>query len=218
LQVLSKPTDQQRTVRLFDSAAVSSIGHEKPIDQLRLHPNVSFWGTINYDETTERLSPRLLDRTGMIFLSVRDVVPPGTLADRPVGKGVKAGELVDRFVRGSDACPEDSWAIIEPLLALLKKPSEEWGSGIDLSPRVLEGIRRYLANAKGLLPSERAVDFVFQQRVLPVLRGRGPKFVARIRALLEKLSERGLERSTNHVQGAMLLAEVNFGDIDFLAY
>ena len=32
-----------------------------------LNPNVSFWGTINYDETTERLSPRLLDRTGMIF-------------------------------------------------------------------------------------------------------------------------------------------------------
>ena len=57
-----------------------------------------------------------------------------------------------------------------------------------------------------------------EQRVLPVLRGRGPKFTTRVRALGEKLTEKGLERSARHVQDALALAEVNFGDVDFLAY
>lgn len=218
LQVLTRPASQERMVRLYDAGSQPSNG-EKPIDQLRLYPNVSFWGTINYDETTERLSPRLLDRTGMIFLSVRDVVPPAaTSTDSVIGKGVLAGQFVDRFVRGPELCPEGHWELIEPLLSLLKKQSEEWGPGIDLSPRVLEAVRRYLANSKGLLPPERAIDFVFEQRVLPVLRGRGPKFTARVKALAEKLTEKGLERSTRHVQDALSLAEVNFGDVDFLAY
>jgi energy-coupling factor transporter ATP-binding protein EcfA2 len=218
LQVLTRPPDQPRSIRLFD-AAVHANGNDKPIDQLRLHPNVSFWGTINYDETTERLSPRLLDRTGMIFLSVRDVVPSSTTSQEPVvGKGLQAGQFIDRFVRSREQCPEGHWEVIEPLLATLKKQSEEWGAGIDLSPRVLDGIKRYLANSKDLLPVERAVDFVFQQRVLPVLRGRGPKFTSRVRALNDKLIEKGLERSARHVQDALALAEVNFGDVDFLAY
>ncbi|MCE9530219.1 MAG: hypothetical protein K8T89_03650 [Planctomycetes bacterium] len=155
----------------------------------------------------------------MIFLSARDVVPSNaTTAESIVGKGILAGQFIDRFVRGPEHCPEGHWGIIEPLLALLKKQTEEWGAGIDLSPRVLEAIRRYLANSKDLLPPERAVDFVFQQRVLPVIRGRGPKFTARVKALGEQLVERGLERSNRHVQDALSLAEVNFGDVDLLAY
>jgi hypothetical protein len=83
---------------------------------------------------------------------------------------------------------------------------------------VLDAIKRYLANSKGLLPPERAADFAFEQRVLPVLRGRGPKFAARARAMAEKLTERGLDRSAAHVQESLALAELNFGDVDFLAY
>ncbi len=218
LQVLTRPVEQGRTIRLYDSATQAG-SEQKPIDQLRLNPNVSFWGTINYDETTERLSPRLLDRTGMIFLSMRDVVPASLSGTELVtGKGVLAGQFIDHFVRSADKCPEGHWEIIEPLLATLKKQTEEWGAGVDLSPRVLDAIKRYLANSKDLMPVECAVDFVFQQRVLPVLRGRGPKFTARIRALSEKLTEKGLERSARHVQDALSLAEGNFGDVDFLAY
>ncbi len=218
LQVLTRPVEQGRTIRLYDSSSQAGV-NDKPIDQLRLHPNVSFWGTINYDETTERLSPRLLDRTGMIFLSMRDVLSSTTAMNEPViSKGILAGQLIDRFVRKPDECPESHWELIEPLLSLLKKSGDDWGPGIDLSPRVLDAVKRYLANSKGLLPPERAVDFVLQQRVLPILRGRGPKFTARIRALGERLIEAGMERSGRHVQDALALAEINFGDVDFLAY
>jgi hypothetical protein len=215
LQLLTRPAEQ-RVLRLFDPASAGAAA----VHEIRLYPNVSFWGTINYDETTERLSPRLLDRTGMVFLTARDVLPSFAGAEAAVARpfGVPAAQVVGTFARGADECPEELWDLLEPLLDLLREQSAAWGAGTDLSPRVIDGIKRYLANSRGLLAAPRAVDFVFQQRVLPTLRGRGPQFVARVKALLEKLTEAGLERSARHAADALELAERNFGDLDFLAY
>jgi hypothetical protein len=218
LQLLTRP-QEQRLLRLFDPAALPATAGT-PAHQIRLYPNVSFWGSINYDETTERLSPRLLDRTGMIFLTARDVLPSfaGTANLPRARKGVDGRHLLKTCVRGADQCPEQHWEQIEPLLDLLRRQTEPWGAGVELSPRVVDGVRRYLANSVGVLLPARAVDFVFQQRILPVLRGRGPRYATRIGALAEKLGEMGLERSARHVREALALAEVQFGDIDFLAY
>ena len=218
LQIVTRPGE--RLLRLFDPASLPPTTADR-VHQIRLYPNVSFWGTINYDETTERLSPRLLDRTGMIFLTARDILPSLTAAEagsRLARRGVKAGQLVQTFARQADQCPEEHWELIEPFLDLLKKQTEEWGPGIDLSPRVIDGIKRYLANSPSLLGTTRAVDFVLQQRVLPVLRGRGPQFSARVKALVEKLTEKGLDRSARHVRDALAQADLNLGDIDFLGY
>ena len=54
-------------------------------------------------------------------------------------------------------------------------------------------VKRYLAKSLGVLSPVRAVDFVFQQRVLPVLRGRGPKFAARMQMLRDRLAKDGLD-------------------------
>ncbi len=218
LQIATRPPELEHRLRLFDPAGMPPTAAAQP-HQVKLNPNVSFWGTINYDETTERLSPRLLDRTGMIFLTARDVLPAATPTARPlVTKGVKAGQVFQQFVRRPNECPAEHWELLVPLLDFLKQPSDEYGPGIDLSPRVREAVKRYLANAGQLLTPARAVDFVFQQRVLPVLRGRGIAFAARVKALVEKLTAGGFERSARHVREALALAELNFGDIDFLAY
>jgi hypothetical protein len=105
-----------------------------------------------------------------------------------------------------------------PLLDLLKQQTEDWGAGIDVSPRVIDAVKRYLSNSRSLMAPNRAADFAFQQRVLPVIRGRGPQFTARIRALQQKLQDNGFDRSARHVRDTLTLAEANFGDIDFLAY
>lgn len=221
-QLLQVATRDQgtRLLRLFDPTAVYA-GHADYPDHLVLHPNVVFWGTINYDETTERLSPRVLDRTGMIFLSAQDVLrsaTEATAAVRVTATGVQAKDLCQKFCKSDQACPEERWELLQPLLELLRQQKENWGPSIDLSPRVIKGIQRYLANSPGVLDVQRAVDFVFQQRVLPLLRGRGPAFAERIRSLLEKLNASGLARSAGHVAEALAMAEQNFGDIDFLAY
>jgi energy-coupling factor transporter ATP-binding protein EcfA2 len=215
LQLVTRPADQPRVLRLYDPAmqAAGSGG----VDHVRIHPNVSFWGTINYDETTERLSPRLLDRTGMIVLHPSDVVPSAEAAGG-LTKAVPASQLVGEFVRQPADCPDDSWELVRPLIDLLGESREGWGPSIHLSPRVLDGVRRYLANADQLLSPRVAADFAFQQRVLPVVRGRGAGFSARVRSLAERLTTAGLERSTRHVRDALALADAHYGDVDMLAY
>jgi energy-coupling factor transporter ATP-binding protein EcfA2 len=211
------PEAEPRVLRLYDPAGHDGGG----VHQIVLHPNVVFWGTINYDETTERLSPRLLDRTGMVFLTARDVSRSLTVAEarsQVARKGARARQLVQQLVKTAEQCPEELWERMDPLLEVLRRQTDALGSGMDLSPRVIENIKRYLANTQGVLAPVRAVDFVFQQRVLPVLRGRGPKFAARMQVLRDRLAKDGLDRSARHVSDAIALADVNFGDIDFFAY
>lgn len=211
---------EPRILRLYDPAGhPSSDAHA--IHQIILYPNVSFWGTINYDETTERLSPRLLDRTGMIFLTARDTARSLTVAEARTQipkKGIRAHQLMHDLTRSAEQCPDELWDRMEPLLEILRRQTDSLGPGMDLSPRVIDGIRRFLANSTNVLSHVKAVDFVFQQRVLPVLRGRGPKFSARMQQLRDRLAKDGYERSARHVSDAIALADVNFGDIDFFAY
>jgi energy-coupling factor transporter ATP-binding protein EcfA2 len=211
---------EPRILRLYDPAGHAGGTPTGP-HQILLYPNVVFWGTINYDETTERLSPRLLDRTGMIFLTARDVSRSLTVAEARVQvarKGVKARQLMQGLTRSPDECPDELWDRIDPGLEVLRRQTDALGSGMDLSPRVIDGVKRYLANSQGVLAPVKAVDFVFEQRVLPVLRGRGAKFNARMQILRDRLAKDGLDRSARHVSDAIALADVNFGDIDFFAY
>ncbi|HEX4622268.1 MAG TPA: hypothetical protein VH208_11935, partial [Myxococcaceae bacterium] len=176
---------------------------------------------INYDETTERLSPRVLDRTGMIFLSAQDVLASAgafAASSAVAPRGASAGEVFGRLRRAENECPDDRWELIRPLLELLRQRDESWGPGVELSPRVFKNVQLYLANSAGVLEPASAADYAFQQRILPVLRGRGPGFAARLKALQEKLHDVGLPRSARHVGEALVRAEQAFGDIDFLAY
>jgi hypothetical protein len=157
----------------------------------------------------------------MVFLTARDVSRSLTVAEartQLVRKGVKARQLTVDLTRSADECPDEMWDKVDPLLEVLRRQTDALGSGTDLSPRVIDGIKRYLANAQGILTPVKAVDFVFQQRVLPILRGRGAKFNARMQLLRDRLAKDGFDRSTRHVSDAIALADVNFGDIDFFAY
>ena len=206
--------DPVREIALYDPATTGGDGFPASI---ALTPNLRFWGTINYDETTERLSPRVLDRTGIIFLQETDVKKA---IDRPTAPmpGVSAADLFGKFVKDADDCPTESWELVSPAVDWLRSTEAEYGPRIELSPRVQGGIRRYLANAAAVFEPRLAADFAVQQRVLPVLRGRGPGFLARIRRLQEMLFEKGLARSAQHVERALAQAEQQFGEIDFLAY
>ena len=206
--------DPVREIALYDPATTGGDGFPASI---ALTPNLRFWGTINYDETTERLSPRVLDRTGILFLQETDVKKA---IDRPTAPmpGVSAADLFGKFAKDADDCPAESWELVSPAIDWLRSTEAEYGPRIELSPRVQGGIRRYLANAAAVFEPRLAADFAVQQRILPVLRGRGPGFLARIRRLQESLFEKGLSRSAQHVERTLAQAEQQFGEIDFLAY
>ena len=218
MQVLPRDDVSERRLRLYDPLR---DGEDHGIAEVRIYPNVRFWGTINYDETTERISPRMLDRTGMIVLTPRDVVSSEAELEDPgpaTTPGISGEQLFGGFSRTAEQCGEEHWGMLEPVLGLVRKHSEEWGTGIPISPRCLRMMRLYLANSVGLLEPNSAVDFVIQQRLLPSLRGSGDGFRSRMRKLAELLTAGNFERSARHVQEALALAETGFGDIDFFIY
>jgi hypothetical protein len=204
-----------REVDLYDPSGI--VGPRLFPGKVTLQPNLRFWGTINYDETTERLSPRTLDRTGMIFLGDADIRPLSG-EDGQSCRGGSAKDLFEKFLRKPTECPEDRWSTVSEVADILRSSDAGLGPRIELSPRVQKGIRRYLANSVGVLDPHVAADFVVQQRILPVIRGRGDGFLARVRRLAELLVKQSLDRSARHVEDVLRRSELQFGDVDFLSY
>lgn len=208
------PSDEQgRELALYENGKSPDAFPER----VAIEPNLRFWGTINYDETTERLSPRTLDRTGMIFLGPADVRP--STDEEPVRMpGVAASDLFDKFQRKPEDCPEDRWEIVSRILDFLHTPDVALGPRIEISPRVRKALKRYLANSTEVLTPKTAADFAVQQRILPVIRGRGDEFLARMRRLGHLLAEASLTRSASHVEEALRRAEQQFGELDLFSY
>ena len=73
-------------------------------------------------------------------------------------------------------------------------------------------------NSASVLEARTAADFVVQQRILPVVRGRGEHFFARTTRLGQLLSDANLPRSASAVQEALRRSEQQFGELDFLGY
>lgn len=207
--------DPVREITLYDPNGAAG-GHAFP-SKLTLTPNLRFWGTINYDETTERLSPRTLDRTGMIFLGAADVKATVD-EDLPPMSGVAASDLFEKYFRTGDQCPDDRWDLLEDVIDCLRNADAALGPRIELSPRVRAAVKRYLANSVDVLTTQAAVDFVVQQRILPVIRGRGEEFAARMNRLCQLLADANLPRSAAHVEEALRRSKQQFGELDFLTY
>lgn len=208
------PDDPVREIQLYDGTVAAEDGFPS---RVTLSPNLRFWGTINYDETTERLSPRTLDRTGMIFLGDADIMP--TIEEEPPPTpGVAAGDLFGKFFRAGEECPDGHWELVSQVTEFLRSAEPKFGPRLELSPRVQRAIKRYLANSTDVLAPRTAVDFVVQQRILPVVRGQGETFMARINHLHQLLSDANLPRSAAHVEEVLRRSEQHFGDLDFLSY
>jgi len=214
-----------RKIKLFGEEGGHTDNQRRVKNTLTINSNVRFWGTINNDETTEQLSPRLLDRSGMIFIKSNIDDRPVYENDKKPGKPdssecIRADRLVGWMKLQGDEFFEDV-----KLPPGIEKALKGLKGKVDNEPsrRVLNAVKVYMANAEGIkdvLPEDRAADFAFQQRVLPVLRGRGDDFKKTMDTLAYALRGDGLERSAEHIRLAIKRAEKDgmYGEIDLLGY
>lgn len=207
--------DATKVLRLYDSRV-----HNDSRSRVSINDNLRFWGTINYDETTERLSPRLLDRTGLVYLSPEDsVTSSGRTAELPGDvAGIPWRRVLTKFLRKVEDCSAEAWERLQEVIDVLAEPNESMGPSIVVSPRCRRAIKLYLSNASSVLAPQLAADFAVEQRILPLLRGSGEEFRKRISSLQGVLRKAGLSRSATRVEVAISRANVTFGDIDLLGY
>lgn len=196
--------------RSEDNNAYINIGLENDI---YIPETLRFVATINNDQTTETLSPRLIDRAWIIKLPDSDI---NAEVPRPVEK-ILWKNLVETFSTHSDV----------PLtcLPVLDKISKLFHSyGMTVSPRIKLSMLNYISSARelmkgvgGITPEYIAVDYAVMQRLLPKINCRLSLYKKFFDELISICSEHHLNMTRNAIEEMMKNAERNMGYCQYLS-
>lgn len=185
--------------------------------------NLRFLATINYDSTTEYLSPRLIDRSPIIVLE------PNTISDitQDLDEDLELDmpisfDVMEYYFGKNDKLPEfipNEKRIYERVKSVLESRSSDLGKPIIISSRKEIAIRQYCNKARPLMRESStddellALDYAILQLILPLIRGHGKNFKKRLEQLREVLVEEDLERSITYLDNI-----INYGDADLHTY
>ncbi len=166
---------------------------------LHVGPSVRFIGTVNNDNTTERLSPRLIDRVPVIQMEPSYEYSNPLSSNRMRPDGALLFERMQAFFAGSD---EEDFAskeaeIVKEIIEILQTETSDFdgASFVVISPRKYYAIRRYCTIARDILVNDQAIDFATAQFILPMIEGYGTGFGRRLEKLLEVTTDNSLYRS-----------------------
>jgi energy-coupling factor transporter ATP-binding protein EcfA2 len=197
----------------YDPAATGEL----PPRQLHLPPNLYFIGTINSDESTQTLSPKVLDRAWVLEAPTVDFsnYPPehGEVAVSPAHQQ----ELLALFTRQNRFATPDKAVVAAQLeqfparrddLTQLNRALEEFGVGFGF--RVFDELLSFCAAGRenGFYLSENeAFDAAIAFKIAPRLRGGRGQIEGALQALLEWSESHGLEQTSRATRQLMLRLE-----------
>ena len=191
----------------------------------QIPPTLRFVATINNDQTTENLSPRLIDRAWIITLpdasweslsQVKEVPPAGD----------ECWLIVDwqtlQDVFSYSACAKEIEKYEEKIDAILAAVYKSMSQlGLNPSPRTQKAILAYVAagtrwfvkEADQAFTFNTAIDYAVSQKLLPSICLVGDKYESRLKALQNVLETNDLTRSAR-----MLKAMIDRGNASMNLY
>ena len=158
----------ERTLKCFSKESVRSECAFRNWHSLEMPTSLRFIGTVNFDETTRKLSDRLLDRANLITLhshSLPNILSSGSNGELPECEGPPVTMKNFRHWTREGALPDDLARIIDELRAPLSR------LGASMSHRSYKAICKFVASSTDLLPPEQALDIQIAQRLLSKVRG-----------------------------------------------
>lgn len=158
---------------------------------LKVTDSLRFIATINNDATTEKLSPRLIDRVPVISLCENNHYSEVTNKLINFDGAIRYSDLDNTFnISASEAqfTPEEQNAITQ-IIDILSSPISRTTT-IRVSQRKQNAIRRYCHVANGI-SNFRSIplDYAVSQHILPLIEGYGSSFRERLSDLEDKLNE-----------------------------
>ncbi|MDO4936497.1 MAG: cell envelope integrity protein TolA [Sutterellaceae bacterium] len=138
--------------------------------------HLRFLATINVDDTTETLSPRLLDRAWIIRL-------PEPKFDTVTREGNEKKAVLWSDFQAAFGCPQGKTLAkvveLDPIYAEFK------AAGVNVSMRSQRAIAKFVAAGESLFDGRRttAVDYAIAQKLLPMIRASGALFHQRLEKL-----------------------------------
>jgi hypothetical protein len=181
-------------------------GRHRPIDTghaeankrlLSVPDSTRFVATINRDSTTERLSPRLIDRAPVITLmhEVEDADLPEVSVNFD---GAIPFALCKHYFVNNDHVdmPDTLKEMYRTIHEILTVRNADHGMPVSISHRKERAINDYCVVAGKLMEDhEVAFDYAVAQHILPHISGHGPQFRARLERLHTLLKDSKLHHS-----------------------
>lgn len=198
-------------------------------NKVRIPKYMRFIATINYDSTTEPLSPRIIDRAPIIVLEnegINNVEISEEISEIIHSLPISEETMNDLF-GNSNTVPElltNEQVIFDSIKNILSKPLVDLGRPINISPRKEQAIRQYCDKARAIMTAETdggdlvALDYAILQHVLPQVRGTGSKFAKRLTDLNNILISHKLEKSHAYVDRMLSYGAQDLNTYDFFCW
>lgn len=154
--------------------------------------NMRFIGTINYDQTTEELSPRVIDRANIIRMDNSKSLEITRLSkidikhiDFTFRECIEIFELVDFSKEQNNIALDEEF---ELKFSDIKRKFEELK--IFISPRVQIAIKQYCKVAKTVMYEQnKPLDYCIAQRLLPLIKVQGNNAKQKLKELKNMLDD-----------------------------
>lgn len=227
---------------LLDEANLSSIEHywsafmgmadattnqNLPIgqDSLVIPRSLRFLATINYDGTTEPLSPRILNRAGVIVMEPGEIASRQSIDESILQALPVSSENMDALFGLFDKTPEleiEENSALEAVNKILGDSAVDKGRSIHISQRKINAIRQYCGRARSIMRSDgnevTALDWAIMQHILPQVSGHGKKFGNRLSALKACFEKYDLERSAGYLDRMISSGQSDLDSYEFFCW
>lgn len=203
-------------------------GRSRPIDTgcpddeqrfLTVPLNTRFIATINNDNTTEPLSPRLCDRVPIISMDLREPESKQIYTPFRLDGIVPYATLEDFFgVRSADR-DQDTYDDLPVKLAsalpLFEERSKDYGQVTTISKRKRLAMQVYYAVSRRFMDETKAADFALSQYALPLINGFGQPYKNRLERIAEHTQRNGLSRSSELLEEIITNGDAHIGSYNF---
>lgn len=241
LQAISNEKDTSKAMAyiLLDEANLSPVEHywsafmsmtdhegDKSLllgqEKITIPENLRFIGTINYDGTTEPLSPRLINRAPIILLEESDI-DYKSVVNQPEQLLPVSADLMSNLFGRSIEIPTLEPKEMEMYTKIKEKLQDDdasLGRPIAISPRKEIAIRQYCSKARALMNVDSdlfAFDVAIKQHLLPLIQGHGKGLGERLKKLADIIQDE-LPQSAKLLRRMIASGESNLHTYDYFCW
>jgi len=177
--------------------------------------NIRFIATINNDNTTEPLSPRLCDRVPVISMSSSSIEGSSEQIASLSLDGAIDYDLLEKWFGVHVDSEFSTPSLIETFCEKMQLKEPELGAEIHISPRKKNAMTAYCEKAEKYIGSMLAIDFALSQYALPLINGHGKDFKKRLEGLESCAKSNKLMRTANLLQDILKSGEMYVDSYSF---
>jgi len=198
-------------------------GRNRPLDTgisgdkryLPVAENIRFIATINNDNTTEPLSPRLCDRVPVISMGSSYIESSSERIASLSLDGAIEYDLLEQWFGTPVNSDFSTPSLIETFCEKMQIKEAGLGAEIHISPRKKNAMTAYYEKAKEYIDSTLAIDFALSQHALPLINGHGKDFRKRLEGLESWAKSNNLVRTANLLQDILKAGEMYVDSYSF---